>query len=263
MFIRSIRWGLPLLAMGLLCPGDLAFAQDATSQDAQEIPKVDAPAETSKRPISGLPGSAKKLAGSKPQKVHDGDVWKKHPPPWTIKDPTPHAHPYASQLPVAPGIGAYPGGVRGQFGSPYYYQASQPDTAYANGFGYANGAGPIIGAGGIDPALTGGYDAGAVHGGGFAGDGYYSGPASSGDFGGYGAGGYGSGGYAYVNGYRGGSPTAALPGNLPGSPYDYHFGPGFYRYQEAGHYRFPYYSYRRPWYFPGHPSYNRDTNIPW
>lgn len=47
------------------------------------------------------------------------------------------------------------------------------------------------------------------------------------------------------------------------SAYQYHFGPGFYRHSEGGHYRFPYYTYRAPWYFPGHPIYNRDTNRPW
>lgn len=47
------------------------------------------------------------------------------------------------------------------------------------------------------------------------------------------------------------------------SVYRYHFGPGHYRRSEGGHYRFPYYTYRAPWYFPGHPIYNRDTNRPW
>ena len=48
-----------------------------------------------------------------------------------------------------------------------------------------------------------------------------------------------------------------------GDPYTRHFGPGFYRHAEYGHNRFPYYSYRRPWYTPGHPVYTRDTNLPW
>jgi hypothetical protein len=47
------------------------------------------------------------------------------------------------------------------------------------------------------------------------------------------------------------------------SAYQYHFGPGYYRHAEGGDYRFPYYTYRAPWYFPGHPIYNRDTNRPW
>jgi hypothetical protein len=46
-------------------------------------------------------------------------------------------------------------------------------------------------------------------------------------------------------------------------PYTYHFGPGYYRYAEHGHFRFPYYSYRRPWYHPGPPVFNRDTNFAW
>lgn len=46
-------------------------------------------------------------------------------------------------------------------------------------------------------------------------------------------------------------------------PYTKHFGPGFYRSNEYGHYRFPSYSYRRPWYNPGAPTYNRDTNFRW
>ena len=41
-------------------------------------------------------------------------------------------------------------------------------------------------------------------------------------------------------------------------PYAYHFGSGF---SGASHYRFPYYSYRRPWYFQGPPVYN--FNVVW
>jgi hypothetical protein len=56
------------------------------------------------------------------------------------------------------------------------------------------------------------------------------------------------------------SPT---PWAIDHSAYQYHFGPGYYRHSEGGHYRFPYYTYRAPWYFPGHPIFNRDTNRPW
>jgi len=52
-------------------------------------------------------------------------------------------------------------------------------------------------------------------------------------------------------------------GDPASDPYTYHFGPGFYRSGEFGHARFPYYSYRRPWYDVGHPVYARDTNLPW
>ena len=61
----------------------------------------------------------------------------------------------------------------------------------------------------------------------------------------------------------GGAGGAGGSGGPGGDPYNYHFGPGYYRSGEYGHFRFPYYSYRRPWYFPGFAGYNRDTNIPW
>jgi hypothetical protein len=48
-----------------------------------------------------------------------------------------------------------------------------------------------------------------------------------------------------------------------GDVYSTHFGPGYYRHSEYGHYRFPYYSYRAPWYHPGPPTWNRDTNRAW
>lgn len=39
---------------------------------------------------------------------------------------------------------------------------------------------------------------------------------------------------------------------------------GFYRGgAEAGMYHFPYYSYRRPWYYPGQPSFHRSTDLVW
>lgn len=48
-----------------------------------------------------------------------------------------------------------------------------------------------------------------------------------------------------------------------GNPYYDHYGPGFQRHSLHGHYRFPYYNYRAPWYYPGRAVYNRDTNFPW
>lgn len=129
-----------------------------------------------------------------------------------------------------------------------------------------------IGPGAGSEAYGPGY-AGPGYGANYAGPGYAPGPAGQG-YGpapagpGYGGPGYGgpppSADPAAAYGPKGVGPvTAALPGQMPGNPYLYHFGPGFYRFQEAGHYSFPYYSYRRPWYFPGHTSYNRDTNVPW
>ena len=50
---------------------------------------------------------------------------------------------------------------------------------------------------------------------------------------------------------------------VTGNPYYDHFGPGFQRHSLHGHYRFPYYTYRAPWYYPGRAVYNRDTNFPW
>lgn len=50
---------------------------------------------------------------------------------------------------------------------------------------------------------------------------------------------------------------------VSGNPYNDHFGPGFHRDSLHGHYRFPYYTYRAPWYYPGRAVYNRDTNFPW
>lgn len=95
----------------------------------------------------------------------------------------------------------------------------------------------------------------------------------------------------YANGGSGplpysGSPTGAIyrtPGGYEariGSPYHYfdpnggqyvvtgdpyydHWGPGFHRQSLHGHYRFPYYNYRAPWYYPGRAVYQRDTNFAW
>lgn len=58
-------------------------------------------------------------------------------------------------------------------------------------------------------------------------------------------------------------PPGTYAGGFASDPYAYHFGPGFHRHSDHAHYRFPYYTYRSPWYHPGHASYNRDTNFPW
>lgn len=50
---------------------------------------------------------------------------------------------------------------------------------------------------------------------------------------------------------------------VTGDPYYDHWGPGFHRQSLYGHYRFPYYNYRAPWYYPGRAVYNRDTNFAW
>jgi hypothetical protein len=77
----------------------------------------------------------------------------------------------------------------------------------------------------------------------------------------YGTAGYGS-GYGLGVGY-GMGPGYGNWSGAAGDPFGYHFGPGFHRHSNYGHYRFPYYSYRAPWYAPGPPVYNRDTNFPW
>ncbi len=180
---------------------------------------------------------------------------------------------------MAPAYGAIPAIPPTISGGPGY---GPPPMAPGYGGGYGAGYGSAVG-GGYDPGYgAGGYGSGmSGYGPSYAGgDGGVLPPAGPAGYGpGY-AGGYGGGfgggvGPAYGAGFGGpgigggygpmppGPMMAAVPGQLPGNPYLYHFGPGFYRFQEAGHYSFPYYSYRRPWYFPGHPSYNRDTNIPW
>ena len=60
----------------------------------------------------------------------------------------------------------------------------------------------------------------------------------------------------------GGGSMGLSPANA--AIYDQAFGPGLYRSgAEAGQYHFPYYSYRRPWYFPGQPSFHRSTDYVW
>ncbi|MCA8982654.1 MAG: hypothetical protein KDA76_02750 [Planctomycetaceae bacterium] len=68
-----------------------------------------------------------------------------------------------------------------------------------------------------------------------------------------------------MQGMQGGGNTGGGggAGGAGGDPYNYHFGPGYYRSSEYGHFRFPYYSYRRPWFHPGFAGFNRDVNIPW
>lgn len=95
-------------------------------------------------------------------------------------------------------------------------------------------------------------------------DGYVAGSHAGWHGGGWHAGGYGRG---YGGGYDGGWPAPsggwASGHGYSGGAYVHHFGPGYYRHSERGHYRFPNYSYRRPWYFQGPPTFNRDTNFAW
>lgn len=319
MVFRKSRWGLTALAASSLLAGS-ASAQDL-------IPDVlpsDDPAVQQAIPQPLPPPTKAQIQADIEQRViersrkrytspdiHNADPWTKHPPVWSIRDDSKTVHPYAFPSTPAPGGGHFPGGRTGQWGYPYYYTKSAPDTAYGQYGGLALGGG-LMGVGGAtatsDPAaatgpvygppVAGPADAGAAAGSSVDGIGQPSDVTPNNsqpanvqpgevqpdsalqDYGqpgdvqpGYGQqgysqqgyGGFANGGPGFAGGYGQVPPPqqAALPGQLPGNPYLYHFGPGFYRYQEAGHYSFPYYSYRRPWYFPGHPSYNRDTNVPW
>lgn len=335
MFIRMFRLGLITIIAGTFCPAGMALAQVPDNAGDAPESKSDIPWKEPEA-TSGRPGDAKRrLRNKPPPKVHEGDAWKKHPPVWSINDVSPYHHPYAQNIYIAAGVGTYPGGPAGRFGSPYYYTANTqyavPGISLAGiGVGGLGTYGPAaasqggynattsapIGSGQVDSgqvysgqvysgqpgygagsavtipgvlgggSIGGGYPGASYMGAGYPGGGYTGGGYTAGGYmgGGFNGGlapnmmgpppyGYGGGlGYGGGPGYGGlaggglamaGPQITALPGMMPGDPYLYHFGPGFYRYQEAGHYRFPWYSYRRPWYFPGHPSYNRDTNIPW
>lgn len=300
MLIRLSRCGLAFLAISSLTPLAQSSAQDST--DTAAPPAVRSKDELQDYIEDRSIQTRNKLP--RERKVHDADPWKKHPPAWSIPDVTKDTHPYAHPSTPAPGGGHYPGGPTGQFGRPYYYTATSPDTSGTGAGSSPAGPGPLggysgYGDGGFEmpyggpgsyPAVGGypttpstingllaaqspsnlHYD--GVYGGGVPaapayGYGAYAPFAAGYPVAGYGGAAYavpGYGGYGYGLGpAANGASYAALPGQLPGNPYYYHFGPGFYRQQEAGHYTFPYHSYRRPWYFPGHTSYNRDTNIPW
>ncbi|MCA8986146.1 MAG: hypothetical protein KDA78_00800 [Planctomycetaceae bacterium] len=133
-----------------------------------------------------------------------------------------------------------PGGYDQRAGSPFFFTVPNGPAR-----------GPLAGNG---PTGAGGMGGGYYGGSGYGYDGY-------GMMGGYG---YDSayGGSAYGGGY-GSAYGGGGAGGAGGDPYGYHFGPGYYRSGEYGHFRFPYYSYRRPWYHPGFAGYNRDTNLPW
>ena len=134
--------------------------------------------------------------------------------------------------------GHLPGGYEGRIGRPYYWSVPGSTTSLAN-YGVGQAGAPVGfggyggSAGGDCPCNRGNGD---VHSSGY-------GPVPA------------TGNTLAVSGRPAAGPTA--------DPYTYHFGPGFYRAGEFGHYRFPYYSYRRPWYDVGHPVYVRDTNLPW
>lgn len=153
------------------------------------------------------------------------------------------------------------GGYAGRVGSPYFYSPAAGQTGAdidAHG-AWGHGAGVIAHHGAASAGCCG--DGHSVHGG--------SAMASVGH-------GHHGGVVSYHN-YDGGVVAAqshndnrygysANPIGVSGTDsnvYNRHFGPGFYRHSQTGHYRFPYYSYRRPWYFQGHAVWARDTNYAW
>ncbi len=90
-----------------------------------------------------------------------------------------------------------------------------------------------------------------------------NGAGSSYGYGSYGTGSYGYGSKWYMANYN--WPNSASSANVPANsdPVNFHYGPGLHRSGVSGHYRFPYYSYRRPWYHPGDASFQRNTQFPW
>ncbi|MDA0833769.1 MAG: hypothetical protein O2955_01950 [Planctomycetota bacterium] len=74
---------------------------------------------------------------------------------------------------------------------------------------------------------------------------------------------YGSNSPSYLANYN--YPNASTQALVPAGsdPKNFHFGDGLHRSGVSGHYRFPYYSYRRPWYYPGEASFQRNTQFPW
>jgi hypothetical protein len=170
-------------------------------------------------------------------------------------------------------------------GRPYYwsnhsypsYGAGPVGSVTTAGFGYGPGSTPWVtqtgcacNRGGAVAFHGGGqvYGGGHVYGGAApiysgAGIGGASCGCGGGGVTGYGIGMYGVGQYGVGQYGMGGIAPGTYAGGFASDPYTYHFGPGFHRNSDHAHYRFPYYSYRRPWYHPGHASYNRDTNMPW
>ncbi len=185
------------------------------------------------------------------------------------EEPEPYLYPQAHEFGVPVEVGSdqlnvhrgywLPGGYEPRSGSPYF-----------NSVPGAPPRGPLGG------TVASGYTGGNPQLDRYSGGAYYRNNYNNSYSGGYANTGYGAG---YSNGYNGGfnnnsnnansynnggyADGAAMSGGAGGDPYQYHFGPGFYRSGEHGHFRFPFYSYRRPWYHPGFAGYNRDTNLPW
>jgi len=150
-----------------------------------------------------------------------------------------------------------PGGYDQRAGSPFF-----------NSVPNAPPRGPLAGNGPSGYGNNSGMNGNAMQGyyGGGNMNGSYSGMngyAGNNGYNGYNQYNYNYAGSAYGSNYGSNYSGGAGAGGAGGDPMSYHFGPGYYRSGEYGHFRFPYYSYRRPWYHPGFAGYNRDTNLPW
>ncbi len=204
-------------------------AQDAGSLQAPPLPAITpntAPQYPLPPQVQFSPGSAL------PQTTPSPALPASDPPLVNI---TPQTNPN-----YAAGAGSWtPGGFENRVGRPYYYSAYGMDASTMGSSAY------------MGQGMTGGYPA-----------------FGAGNCGCAGAMGFGRMGFA-------GPPMGEMMpqpamgagiagGNFGGDDlYTTHFGAGYHRNTVQGHYRFPYYSYRRPWYFQGPPSYNRDTNLAW
>lgn len=158
---------------------------------------------------------------------------------------------------VPPAPAMYPGGGGG-------WNAPVPQAGMAGGYANYGMAGgyPAGAPGGYPPA--GGYPGTAGYGAPTPGAGYGPAPLPYGGMVATNGPHWAPGGYEP----RIGSPTyyydpAGGQYVVTGNPYYDHYGPGFQRHSLHGHYSFPYYSYRTPWYFPGRAVYNRNTNFAW
>ncbi len=156
-----------------------------------------------------------------------------------------------------------PGGYAGRVGSPYFYSPAAGQTgADIDAVGsWGHGAGVIAHHGAASAAGCCGHGGSAMAsvGHGHHGHGHHHGVVSgyqTFDGGVVAAQSHNDNRYGYSANPKGVSGTDS-------NVYNRHFGPGFYRHSQTGHYRFPYYSYRRPWYFQGHAVWARDTNYAW
>lgn len=175
--------------------------------------------------------------------------------------------PFFNSVPGAPPRGPIAGGGGDSAYNPMESGGAAMQNGYAaNGYNQNAYGHPAYGQNmqGQNAYTQNGYGQNGYAQNGYTQDSYIQGYGPQGNYGyeAYGNNGYGAyDAYGYQNG--GGYANGAGGGGAGGDPYNYHFGPGYYRSSEYGHFRFPYYSYRRPWFHPGFAGFNRDVNLPW